>query len=321
MKFRFVSVVGTILLAATGVFAQSGDFSGHGDALVTVLPNKSGEQTMNITKQDISQINVGGKNAQVTGFGHLGANNPVELVILIDSSAGSSFGTQMSSIKKFVQEMPPNTKMAIAYMQNGAAVFSGQQFSSDPSQVLKGLHLPSGFFGINASPYFSLSDLAKHWPSNNPSARRIVAMITDGVDYYNLRYDPQDPYVRAAIDDSVRNGLSVYAMYWADNNRISRMGWAQDAGQNLLLELTSATGGHSYWQGYGNPVSFQPYFQDLRRRLENQFGLEFAVQLNSKDNSPQIERLNLKINAPNAKVDAPQKVFVRPGGAQQQPAQ
>lgn len=320
MKGRFISVVATILLAATGVFAQNGDFSGHGDAIVTVLPNKSGEQTMNITKQDISEIKVGGKNAEVTGFGHLGANNPVELVILIDSSAGSSFGTQMTAIKKFVQEMPPNTKMAIGYMQNGTTTFSGQ-LSSDPPQVLKGLHIPSGFFGVNSSPYFSLSDLAKHWPSNNPSARRIVAMVTDGVDYYNLRYDPEDPYLRAAIDDSVRSGISVYAMYWADRNRISHMGWAQDAGQNLLLQLTTATGGHSYWEGYGNPVSFQPYFQDLRRRLDNQFGVEFAAQLNGNNNSPQIERMDLKMNAPNAKVDAPKRVFVRPGGAQQQPAQ
>ena len=31
-----------------------------------------------------------------------------------------------------------------------------------------------------------------------------------------------------------------------------------------------ATGGKSFWQGMGNPVSFQPYFEELTRRLRNQ---------------------------------------------------
>ena len=36
-------------------------------------------------------------------------------------------------------------------------------------------------------------------------------MVTDGVDYYELRFDPEDPYVQAAIKDSAKAGLVVYA--------------------------------------------------------------------------------------------------------------
>lgn len=313
MKRRIVCAMAALLVAASSAHGQkNSDQSGQGDAIVTVLPNHSDEQRANITQQDIKDVKVAGKDAQVTGFAPLeGANSPVELVFLIDSSARSSLGTQMSYISNFVQEMPPDTQVAIAYMENGSAVFSGP-LSSDSAQVLKGLHLTAGPIGESASPYFCLSDLAKHWPSRNHSARRIVVMISDGIDYYDLHYDPDDPYVRAAIDDSVRNGLVVYFMYWANIGRISSMGFAQSAGQNLMLEVTDATGGYSYWEGMGNPVSFERYFKDLRRRLANQFGLEFTAPL--KQDNAQIERLDLKLSVPGAKVDAPNKVLVRPAG-------
>ena len=316
MKGRIVCAIAALLVAGSSAYAQNNSGqSGEGDAIVTVLPNHSGEQRFNITQQDIKSIKVNGQDAQVAGFAPLeGANSPVELVFLIDTSARSSLGTQMSYISNFVQEMPPDTEMGIAYMQNGAAVFSGP-LSSNPAQVLKGLHMTAGPVGESASPYFCLSDLAKHWPSKNHSARRIVVLISDGIDYYELHYDPDDPYVHAAIDDSVRSGLVVYFMYWADVGRISRMGFEQSAGQNLMLEVTDATGGYSYWDGFGNPVSFQPYFKDLRRRLVNQFRLEFRAPL--KEDSTQIERLDLKLSVPAGKVDAPKQVAVRPAGMEQ----
>ncbi len=315
MKSKLLCSVAALLVAASGALAQNGDLSGQGAAVVTVLPNKSSEQQLNVSQQDIKQIKVGGKDAQVTGWSPLqGANSPVELVFLIDGSARASLGTQMNEISHFVQEMPPNTKMAIAYMENGTAVFASQQpLSSNPSQVLQALHVTSGPIDQSASPYFCLSDLAKHWPSHDRSARRIVVMISDGIDYYDMHYDPEDPYVHAAIGDAVRHNLVVYFLYWADVGRISRMGFEQSAGQNLMLEVTEATGGNSYWEGFGNPVTFQPYFQDLRRRLDNQFGLEFTAPL--KGNSPQVENLDFKLSVPAAKVDAPKEVFVHPGGA------
>lgn len=94
------------------------------------------------------------------------------------------------------------------------------------------------------------------------------------------------------------------------------MGFEQNAGQNLMIEVTDATGGYSYWEGLGNPVSFQPYFKDLRRRLANQFGLEFTAPL--RDNNAQLDRLDLKLTVPSAKVDAPKMVAVHPASMAQQ---
>jgi hypothetical protein len=207
--------------------------------------------------------------------------------------------------------MPANTKIAIAYMENGRAVFTGP-LSSDPSQILKGLRLTGGGVGVSASPYFCLSDLAKSWPSHDASARREVVMISDGVDDYNLRYDPEDPYVQAAITDSIRSGLVVYSIYWISQGRIDSTAYENNAGQNLLLEVTQATGGNSYYQGTGNPVSFNDYFRDLRVRFQNQYKVGFNSELKGK---PEVQSFSLKVNGPSAKIVSPQQVYVSPAGA------
>ena len=252
-------------------------------------------------------VRVGGKQAAITGWTSL-RERPVELVLLIDGGARSSLGTQFTAITNFVREMPANTRMAIAYMENGQAVFT-QPLSSNPAVVLKGLRVPTGPPGVSASPYFCLSNLARHWPSQDRAARREVVMVTDGVDPYYLRYDPEDPYVLAAIHDSVRGGLVVYSIFWRNEGFLGRTGYAVYDGQNLLDEVTQATGGYSYWEGYGNPVNIAPYFKDLRHRLDGQYELSFTAPLNGKAG---VERLQMHVKAASAKVDAPQQVYVHP---------
>ena len=302
---RFIAVLAAISLAAIPALSAQALAQGQGQAVVTVLP-KDNETLVNIQAQDL-RLKVGGKDASVTGLAAArGANSPLELVLLIDSGARTSLGTQMGEIQDFVKEMPANASMTIGYMQNGRAALTGP-LSQEPAQVLKGLHLPSGVPFENASPYFCLSDLAKRWPSNNPNARREVVMITDGVDYYNLRYDPNDPYVQAAIEDSVRAGISVYSIYWVNQGRIDKTWYENNAGQNLLAEVTQTTGGRSYWEGIGNPVSFQPYFKDLRRRFQNQYRITFTAELKGK---AEVKRFEVKASGISAKLEAPQQVFV-----------
>jgi hypothetical protein len=309
-----VSITAGALLMAAAAFAQNEDRQGQGQAVVTALPAHGGEQAGNISLGDL-KIKLDGKPGAVTGWTPLrGADSRLELVLLIDGSARVSLGSQLDEITHFIQETPTNTKIAIAYMQGGRAVLASP-LSADPALVLRSLRLPGGSAGSNGSPYFCLSDLAQHWPSTDRGARREVVMITDGVDNYEMRYDPSDPYVQAAITDSVRAGLVVYAMYWHDQGRASSSEYESNAGQNLLLEVTQATGGYSYWQGMGNPVSFQSYFEDLRRRLRNQYALSFASQLSGK---PGVAFMKLKVGVPSIKIDAPQQVYVNRASAPRQ---
>jgi hypothetical protein len=301
-----MSLAAGALMTVAPAFAAD-ENEGRGQAVVTVLPvNDKEAAPANLSQQDLI-VKVNGKDSTITNWTPLrGINDRLELVVLIDSAARTSLATQLSNIANFVKTLPPTSKVAVAYMQNGAAVLSGP-LTTDHAQAAKALHIPGGIPGASASPYFCLSNLAQRWPSNDRAARRVVVMITDGVDYYNPRYDPEDPYMQAAITDSVRAGLVVYSIYWQNQDRFDRTAYATDAGQNLLLQVTQATGGNSYWQGYGNPVSFQPYFKDLERRLGNQYEIAFTAPLKGK---PEVATMKVKVNGISGKIDAPQQVYV-----------
>ncbi|HEY6448871.1 MAG TPA: hypothetical protein VIY53_20615 [Acidobacteriaceae bacterium] len=313
-RWMAIPAIAVALVAAATVATAQNENQGQGKAVVTVLPKNDKQPTSDVQAQQV-KIEVAGKQTPVSNWQALrGGQSTVELVMLIDDGARMSLGREMGEITHFVQSLPPNVKFAFAYMENGRAEMPGA-LTTDHAKALQALRMPIGEPGASASPYFCLSSLAKSWPSSDRTARREVLMISDGVDQYERAYDPDDPYVRTAIDDSVRAGMMVYSIYWVSNGRADRSWYENNAGQNLLSQLDQATGGTSYWQGMGNPVTLQPYFDDLSRRLNNQYELTFSAPLKSK---AQLETLKVKTNASDVKVDAPQRVLVAPAGATQE---
>ena len=281
--------------------------TGQGRAIITVLVRHN-EVAPNLTQQEVS-ARINGKDADVTGWTPFkGADDSLELIVMIDGGA-RNLGRQMDEITAFLRAQGPRTKIAVGYMQNGHTALSAP-LSLDHNQAVSSLHLP---IGGTTSPYFSLSDLAQHWPSQDRNARREVVMLTDGVDPENRRFDPDDLYVQSAMRDSVRAGLVVYTVYWANRTERDDSGITVNGGQGLLNLLSDATGGYSYWFGTGNPVSFKPYFDDLQFRFANQYALEFAAPLAHK---PIVESLKLKVDALGIQVTAPQQVYVDNGGPQ-----
>jgi len=298
-------IAGALLLTMQG-FAQDEKSAGQGQAVVTVLA-KHNEVAPTIPQQDVS-IKVNGKDSAVTGWQPFkGANDSLELVVLIDSGV-RNIGRQIEEIAHFIQIQGPDTKVAVGYMQNGRTAMAGP-LSSDHKQASSELHLPAG---PTTNPYFAVSDLAQNWPSQDRKARREVILLSDGVDPENRRFDPEDPYMESAIKDSVKAGLVIFAIYWhtgpGGENSVSA-----DGGQSLLSELCEATGGTSYWTGSGNPVSFQAYFDDVMKRLDNQYRIEFKTHL---DHKPTVETFRLKIEGIGLQVTAPQQIYVDHAGGQ-----
>ena len=275
--------------------------------IITIQPK--GKAQENVTQQDL-RLKVNGRETPITGFSPLSnQKNPVELVLLIDNGARTSLGTQWGDITKFVESQPPETKIAIAYMIGGDAVFEAP-LTANRAAVLRTLHLPEhGGAAISASPYFCLDDLTKNWPSSDPNARRVVVMISDGIDYYQVRYDPEDPYVLNAINDSVRAHILIYAIYWRSTDLLDSTTYGAYDGQNLLAELTEATGGESFWIGVGDAVTFAPYFKDINERLANQYKVNFMTAVGNK---PELQGIRLQVRG-RVKLSAPKQVYALPG--------
>lgn len=307
LRFRagFAALAGAaVLLVTPAAFAQN-EGQTHGQAVITVLPAKNSQGPGNVSQQDL-QVKVNGKDATITNVMPLaGQTNHLEVVVMLDAGARTSMANQFGDIRNFINGLPQGAKATLAYMEFGTARLVSP-LTTDRQAVLKGLKIPMGIPGENASAYVCLSDLAKHWPSNDPAARRIVVMITDGVDYYDPHYDPQDPYMEASITDAARANLVVYSIYWMNTGRFDASFYANYSGQNLLQQVTESTGGNSYWQGMGNPVSFQPYFKDIDRRLQNQFEIGIAAPVSK----PGVDSMKVKLTHKSGKLDAPEQVYL-----------
>jgi hypothetical protein len=300
---RSIVCIAAALLISASLVAQA-DKAGQGQAVVTIFAKHS-EVAPTVPQSDVS-AKANGKDTTITGWTPFkGANDGLELIILIDAGA-RNLGRQLEEIAHFIQSLGPDTKVAVGYMQNGQ-VSMGGPLTADHRQAASQLRLPAGPL---TNPYFSLSSLAQSWPSKAAGVRREVVMFTDGVDPENRRLDPDDPYVQSAMHDSVRAGLVVYAIYWRSR---PDAGEATTDGESLLSELCDATGGHSYWVGTGNPVSFDAYFTDLAHRLDSQYALSFSARPERK---PTVETFKLKVDGLGLQVTAPQLVLVQGAGAQ-----
>jgi hypothetical protein len=273
--------------------------------VVTVEAHHHGSEPPVVNREDV-MVYEGKDRDRVTDWVPTqGENAALELFILLDDGSNESLGTQLEDLRKFINAQPASTKIGIAYMQNGIARVE-QNLTSDHAQAAKALRLPMGIRGVNASPYFSLSDLVKRWPAT--SARREVFMATDGVDLYYGIGDMQDPYLQEAIEDAQRAGILVSAIYTPSLGHIGHSYWLNYWGQLYLSELAEKTGGEAYYIGFtGAPVAFVPYLDDLSHRLSHQYLLTFLAKPPKKAG---LQRIKIKTEVPKVDLVAPEEVYV-----------
>jgi hypothetical protein len=289
-----------IAIAASSAIASSLPNAPAGSAqiVVTALP-----QTQTLDTDDI-KVEIGKNPSRVLQIESLkGDLADMQLFILLDDSArSSSLGTHLPELKNFVGSLPPSTQVAIGYMRNGTFGLV-QGFTADHATAAAALRLPVGTPGGNGSPYFALSDLAKRWPSEQPTHRRVALMITDGVDRYYDTETVDDPYVEASVDNSLSAGLAVYTIYLRDAGLYDRGGRVTNFAQSRLLQVSDQTGGHAYFQGFGDPVSLVPFLSDFMERLGSQYLLTIQAQ-----NEKGVQPLKVRSELHGVKIQGPARI-------------
>ncbi len=297
-------MVGVSLAVLGAVRSLAAQETSTARAIVTVS-SKSSEGVVTVPRQSVSVFE-NRKLQELTGWNALrGERAGLQLVVLLDDSSRGNLGLQLNDIKTFLMALPPTTQVAIGYMRNGAPNLA-QNFTSDHAQAAQSLRLPQGIVGVNGSPYFCISDLVKHWPGGDSNVRREVIMVTDGLDRYSGgRFDPENPYVQAATSDAQKAGVLIYSIYYRGTGRLDRSAMATDGGQNYLTQISDATGGQVYLEGFGNPVSFAPFLSDIQHKLQNQYELTFTSSAKAG-----LQSIRVKTTQPNTSVKAPARVLV-----------
>ena len=249
----------------------------------TTLPARAADVTVTVTavakkgapppikKEDV-QVFQGKEHVQVADWRHDG---PLYLAILIDDSLDSEAASQWSDLKAFINEQPENTLVAIAYARNGTAMVA-QDFTQDHALAAKALRIPLGNLGAFASPYLSLQDWLKRWPSSAGDHRSSILLISSGIDYLRGGFDPVDPDLDTTIEHAQKENVNIWTIYYPSGH-LSRGYFRVFNEQSNLSRLSEETGAESFYLSFDRPVTLKPYFDELNQHFNNQYLLTFAA--------------------------------------------
>jgi hypothetical protein len=291
-------------LAVLAPLIAQNSASGVPVSVMVTLEPKRGKTIPPVTQADI-MVREGRDKRPVTGLRSL-TNADTQFLLLIDDSARGTFDTEISTLKKFISSLPPAFTVGIAYMRNGMSQFT-QNFTRDHAAAANGIRVAFGPGGADVSPYDSLTDAVKKWPQPQ-ATRKEVLMISSGIEGLGGGYASDNPYVNAGISSALQAGVTVYTIYSPSVGHWGHAYWRSTWGQNFLSMLSDETGGESYMIGFGSPVSFQPFLQQIAAQWQNQYLLTFMAKPQDKAG---VEPLKVTIAEKDASIAAPDRVFVR----------
>ena len=300
-----VALLLSMLVSSLAATAQITSRGGAVARLVVTAVASHGSDVPPITRDDVIVREGKDRDTVLDWVAAIGDHAGLEFFLMIDDSAGGNIGSQLVDLRKFILAQPDTTKVGVAYMRNGTAQVL-QEPTADHQQAAKSLRLPTGVPGVNASPYFSLSDLVKKWPGS--TNRREVLMITSGVDSYWGGGSPSDPYVDEAVADAQRAGIIVYSIYNPGAGHFGSSYYRTWYGQMFLSELSERTGGESYYTSFSGPaVSFTPFLEQLEQRLNHQYWLAFAPKPRKKAG---LQPVKVTTEVANAELMSADRAFV-----------
>jgi hypothetical protein len=285
-----------------------------------VLVNVDSKAPVNPTPKGLT-LKINNRESPILGFTQVQPNG-VQVALLMDDGLRTAVARELDSLRSFIQSFPAGTEFFLGYMQNGRVVpaLGADGFTSDLAAAASGLRIPFGNAGASSSPYFCVSDFVKNWPGqaerqqqNGPTQQgrvrkaRIVLMITNGVDPYNGStsvLNQNSPYVATAASDAQRAGVPIYSIYFADAGM--RGGRANFSGQSYLNQIADATGGTTFYQGSGSPVSLAPFLKQFQAAVASTYIASFQAPA-SKD------LVSLKMNTKLPKTKLRVADQIRPG--------
>lgn len=303
LRLDVLLVVGVIAATPGVLRGQQPTATGTAVHMVVTVEARHGSDVPAIQKEDVMVYQGRDRVKTVDWIPLQGDRAALELFLLLDDAAGSSLGSQLEDLRKFINAQPATTRIGVGYMRDGTVQIV-QNLTEDHNQAAKSLRLPIGIAGVNASPYFSVSDLIKRWPE--APVRREIVMISDGID----RYGPggsSDPYVDEAVEQAQKAGIVIFSIYTPGAGHFGHTFWRINWGQNYLSQLSDETGAESYYLGSEAPVSFSPYLDDLGRRLLHQYLLTFLAKPVKK---AEMQSVKMRTEVSNAELVAADRVYV-----------
>lgn len=199
--------------------------------------------------------------------------SPLNLAILIQDDLVSRVGSELDVTRDFIRSLPAGSRVMVAYITTGSLKVR-QPFTEDLEKAAKALRVPVG--STAASPYNPYVEVIEALRRFEPSAgnRNAMLLISDGLDT-SRGFDTDSAGntldLLRAIKEAQKQNVAIYSFYAPTVGLTSWNNRAISYGQSSLNRLSNETGGRAFFQGTGF-VTFDSYFDRLRRTLNDQYG-------------------------------------------------
>ncbi|MGB9182162.1 MAG: hypothetical protein WCB68_23235 [Pyrinomonadaceae bacterium] len=197
---------------------------------------------------------------------------PLNLAVLIQDDLVSRVGNELGVTGDFIRSLPQGSRVMVGYITSGSLQVR-QPFTDDLGKAAKALRIPiSSATASPYNPYVEVIEALRRFDKTGKN-RNALLLISDGLDTshgFNYADAANSLDLQRAISEAKKRDVAVYSFYAPSVGLTSRNSTATLLGQSALNRISDETGGRAFFQGTSF-VSFEPYFEGLRRALNEQY--------------------------------------------------
>jgi len=197
---------------------------------------------------------------------------PLNLAILIQDDLTSQVSNELKVTRDFIKSLPHGSQVMIGYITTGTLQVR-QPFTSDLDQAARSLRVVRSSTSASAfNPYVEVIEALRGF--NNLKGQNAVLLISDGLDTsrgFDVTSSGRTMDLDRAIKHANDRDVAVYTFFAPSVGLTGRSRLAASYGQNSLNRLADETGGKAFFQGNTGFVTFDSYFESLKRTLNQQY--------------------------------------------------
>jgi hypothetical protein len=204
-------------------------------------------------------------------------SEPLNLAVLVQDDLISQVGNELDRTREFIRSLPNGSRVMVGYITTGTLQVR-QPFTNDLDKAARSLRILSSSTAASPfNPYVEVIEALRHFDKDG-KGKNAVLLISDGLDTsrgFDSTSSGHTIDLERAIDKANKSGVAVFAFYAPSVGLTSHNRIAASYGQNSLNRLANDTGGKAFFQGTTGFVSFDPYFRNLTRTLNEQYARAF----------------------------------------------
>lgn len=261
-----------------------------------VAPSEMELQTVDLT------VSEDGEPQTVLSIRAMGTSSPINLMLLIQDDVVASIGLETKGLAEFIRRLPRGSRVSIGYLRTGSLQVR-QKFTTDLERAAKSLRGPMGIANVAPyNPYVEVIEALKRFDSQ-PAGRRAILLVSDGLDVSH-GVDSSGPAnsldLQRAITEAQRRSVAIYSFYAPTVLTTANTRLIAD-GQSSLERLSDETGGRAFFQGFGRPVSFDPFIKEVNLALDRQIALTYLSTHLKKG----FHRVKISSSTPDVEINYP----------------